>query len=252
MIYTRSDGTQVDLTSGQIVGQAAPTQVTPSEARRPETADVYPATAGKTALDALQQLSFGLNTALFALPDAVIRQVGKALDVADEEIPTFTRYFSRGQTAPKNAVERYANAIGQGMAGTVPATGILGVVARSKALTGPLAPDAPITKQIAKETLDFIRNNPIKAVGLDLGFGGAYGGIEQTVEEVTEPGMTRDVLKATVPIGALVAIPAAGNKLIGVAQNLASMSPSVRAARALTTPGPAVPAQKVLITSVRP
>lgn len=241
MIYTRSDGTQVDLTSGEIVGQAAPVQATPTEARRPETADVYPSTAGKTALDALQQLSFGLNTALFALPDAVIRQVGKALDVADEEIPTFTRYFSRGQTAPKNAVERFANAIGQGMAGTVPATGILGAIAKTKALTGPLAPNAGITKQIAKETLDFIREHPFKAVGLDLGFGGAYGAIEQGVEEVTEPGVARDVLKATVPIGALVAIPAAGNKLIGIAKSLVSMSPTVRAARAITTPGPAVP-----------
>jgi hypothetical protein len=241
VIYTRSDGTQFDLTSGELVGQGQPTQVTAQEARRPETADVYPATAGKTALDALQQLSFGFNSALFALPDAVIRQVGKAAGVSDEEIPTFVRYFSRGQTAPKNAIERYANAIGQGMGGTIPATGVLGAVARTKALTGPLSPSSPVTKQIAKETLDFIRTNPIKAVGLDLSFGGAYGGIEQAVEEGTEPGMARDVLKATVPIGATVAIPALGNKLIGVAQSLVNLSPTVRAARAIAGPGPTTP-----------
>lgn len=241
MIYTYPDGVQVDLTTGQVVGQEAPKTVTPAEARRPEAADIQPTSVTGGALDALKQLSFGFNSALFALPDAVVKQVGKAAGVSDEEIPTFVSFFNRGQTAPKNAVERFANAIGQGMGGTVPMTGVLGAVAKTKALAAPLAPGAGVTKQLAKETLDFIRRNPGQAVALDLAFGGAYGAVEQGVEEVTEPGTTRDVLKATVPIASVVALPAAGVKIFDLAKKVASISPTMRAAQAVGTPSPMVP-----------
>ncbi len=241
MIYTYPDGVQVDLTTGQVVGQEAAKTVTPAEARRPETVDIQPTSVGQGAIDALKQLSFGFNSALFALPDTVIKQVGKAAGVNDEEIPTFVSFFNRGQTAPKNAVERFANAIGQGAGGTLPVTGILGAVAKTRALAGPLAPGSGITKQLAKDTLDFIRANPVQAVALDLGFGGAYGAIEQGVEEVTEPGTTRDVLKATVPLAAVVAIPATGMKLVDLAKKVASISPTMRVAKAVGTPSPTVP-----------
>jgi hypothetical protein len=235
MIYTTPDGVQLDFNTGKVVGQVAPAQATPQEARQPTT-EVYPGGI-KTATDALKQLSFGFNSALFALPDAVIRSVGKAAGLPDEEIPTFVRYFSRGETAPKNAIERFANAIGQGMGGTLPATGVLGAVARTKALSAPLTAGAPITKQIAKETLDFIRANPGKAVALDLGFGGGYGALEQTVEETTEPGTTQDILKAVVPVAGTVAIPVAGNKLYGLAKKLYEISPTRNLFKAATGPG---------------
>jgi phosphoglycerol transferase MdoB-like AlkP superfamily enzyme len=40
-------------------------------------------------------------------------------------------------------------------------------------------------KQIAKETLDFMRTNPKAALAADLGFGGVYGAVEQGVVEAT-------------------------------------------------------------------
>jgi hypothetical protein len=252
MIYTYPDGKQVDLNSGEIVGQAEPQKLTPEQARRPDV-DIQPATATQGALDGIKQLTWGLNSALFALPDSVVRQVGRALNVREEEIPTFAGYFNRGATAPKNAVERYARSIGQGFGATLPFTGVLSVAARTKALTGPLTPSAPITKQIAKETLDFIRQNPKAAVALDLGFGGAYGGVEQLVEESTEPGTARDFLKATVPIGATVGLPMVGSKLFGLAQKLWSISPTANVIRRVagaggppSAPGPiGIPAEAV-------
>ena len=242
MIFTRSDGVQVDMVSGQVVGQAEPQQVTVAEARYPETGpNIYPGSAGRTAVDALSQISAGFNTVLFGLgPDQLV-QVAKSLNVIPEDIPTFTQFFNRGTTAPKNAVERVANAIGQSMAGTVPASGILGFIARSKALTAPLTPGAPITKQIAKDTLDFIRANPGKAIALDQAFGAGYGAAEQLVRETTEPGTTREVLEATVPFAATVALPAMGSKLVGLGKQLFQMSPTIGAARAVVTPSPRVP-----------
>jgi hypothetical protein len=242
VIFTRSDGVQVDMNTGEVVGQAEPRQVPMGEARLPEKGgDVYSGSVGRTAIDALGQLSAGFNTVLFGLgPDQLV-QVAKSLNVIPEEIPTFTQYFNRGTAAPKNALERVTNAIGQAMAGTVPATGILGYVARTKALTAPLTPGAPITKQVAKETLDFIRANPGKAVALDQAFGAVYGGVEQAAKEVTEPGMARDVLSVAAPLAATLALPATGSKLFDLGKRLASMSPTFGVARAVATPSARVP-----------
>jgi hypothetical protein len=242
VIFTRSDGVQVDMVSGEVVGQDKPAEVSMAEARTPEGGgNVYPSSAGQTALDALGQMSAGFNTVLFGLgPDQLV-QVAKALKVVPEEVPTFTQYFNRGVEAPKNSLERVTNAIGQSMAGTIPATGILGYVARTKALTSPLSPGAPITKQIAKETLDFIRANPLKAVALDQTFGAVYGATEQIAKEVTEPGMGRDVLAAAAPIGVTLAIPATGSKLFDLGKKLFNLSPTVGVARAVATPSPKVP-----------
>lgn len=242
MIFTRSDGVQVDMTTGQVVGQTEPRQISVKESRLPEKGgDVYEGGFFRSAKDALGQVGAGFNTVLFGLgPDQLVN-VAKELKVIPEEIPTFTQYFNRGTSAPKNAVERVANAIGQSMAGTVPATGILGYIARTKALTTPLTPGAPITKQIAKETLDFIRENPGKAIALDQTFGAIYGGTEQLAKEVTEPGMARDVLSAVAPVGVTLAIPATGSKLLDLGKRLASMSPTLGVARAVATPSPKVP-----------
>jgi len=230
MIYTAADGTQIDLTSGQIVGQGKSEVVTPKEATQ-QKLEQYPGDFGRTAMDALQQGSWTLNSALFAMPDYVIKEVGKARGVAEEDIPTFTKFFNRGEVAPKNAVERYARAIGTGLGTALPMTGIFGAIAKTKALTGPLSPDSAITKQIAKETLDFIRKNPKAAVALDLGFGGAFGAAEQAVEETTTPGVPQDILKATVPFAAVAGVPLAANKLIGLALKLSPTAFAVRKAK---------------------
>jgi hypothetical protein len=244
MIYTTEDGSQIDLSTGQLVGQGKSQVVTPQEATE-QKLENYSGGIIRTALDGLKQLSFGFNTALFSLPDTVIKEVGSALGVSKEEIPTFTSFFNRGATAPKNAVERYANAIGQGAGIAAPFTGVLGAVARTKALTAPITAGAPIAKTLAKETLDFIRANPRAAVALDLGFGAAYTGIEQAVEEYTEPGMPRDILKATLPLGATVAVPMAANKIMGLAQKLWSISPTVNIIRGIRGADTSIPSDDV-------
>ena len=232
-IITFADGVQLDTSTGQVVGQGEPQRLTPTEAQRP-TVDIPSEPGARGALDALKQLSTGFNTALFALPDATIQAVGRALNVREDQIPTFTAFFNRDAKAPKNTVERFANAIGQGAGGTLPFTGLLASVARTKALTQPLLADASVSKRVAKDMLDFIRQNPKAAVLADIGFGGAYGAAEQAVEETVEPGQElKGLLKATVPIGATVALPAAGAKFLSLAGRLAEVSPTVRAARAV-------------------
>lgn len=231
-IITFADGVQLDTSTGQVVGQGEPQGLTPQEAQKP-TVDIPASSAGQGAVDALKQLSVGFNSALFALPDATIQAVGRALNVREDQIPTFTAFFNREAKAPKNTVERFANAIGQGAGGTLPFTGLLASVARTKALTQPLLADASVSRRVAKDMLDFIRQNPKTAVLTDIGFGGAYGAAEQAVEEFVEPGQElKGLLKATVPFGATVALPAAGAKFLSLAGKLASISPTVRLARA--------------------
>lgn len=246
MIYTASDGTQVDLTSGQVVGQGKSEVVTPKEATQ-QKLEQYPGGFGQTALDALQQGSWTFNSALFALPDSIVKAVGRARGVSEEEIPTFAKFFNRGEVAPKNAVERYARAIGTGIGSALPVTGVFGALAKTRALTAPLTASSPITKQIAKETLDFIRNNPKAAVALDLGFGGAFGAAEQAVEEYTEPGTAQDILKATVPFAAVAGVPLAANKVIDLALKLSPTAFAMRKAREQFegVPGAIIPKEDV-------
>jgi hypothetical protein len=246
MIYTLPDGRQVDLTSGTgVSGQVEAEKASPKEARQERPEEIYPEgkLSFRTAIDLAKQVSWGLNSALLAAPDAVVRTFGEAAGLPKEEIFQFQDLYKdvSGQTAPKNRIERLGNAFGQGAAATLPFTGLLGVVARTKALAGPLSPSAPVYKQIAKETLDFMRTNPKAALAADLGFGGAYGAVEQGVVEATEPGETRDILKATVPFGVTAAIPATGSKLFDVGKRLVSMSPTAGVAKAVVKPSPTVP-----------
>jgi hypothetical protein len=246
MIYTLPDGRQVDLTSGTgISGQVEAEKASPKEARQERPEEIYPEgkMSFRTAVDLAKQVSWGLNSALLAAPDAVVKAFGEAAGLPKEEIFQFQDLYktASGQTAPKNRIERLGNAFGQGAAATLPFTGLLGVVSRTKALAGPLSPSAPVYKQIAKETLDFMRTNPKAALAADLGFGGVYGAVEQGVVEATEPGETRDILKATVPFGVTAAIPATGSKLFDLGKRLVSMSPTAGVAKAVATPSPTVP-----------
>jgi len=246
MIYTLPDGRQVDLTSGTgVSGQVEAEKATPREARQERPEEIYPEgkLSFRTAIDLAKQVSWGLNSALLAAPDAVVRAFGEAAGLPKEEIFQFQDLYKNvsGQTAPKNRIERLGNAFGQGAAATLPFTGLLGVVARTKALAGPLSPSAPVYKQIAKETLDFMRTNPKAALAADLGFGGVYGAVEQGVVEATEPGEARDILKATVPFGVTAAIPATGSKLFDLGKKLVNLSPTAGVARAVATPSPTVP-----------
>ena len=236
--FTLPSGIQLDLDSGQVVGQAEPKRLTAAEAATPSV-DIPSGSVGQGALDAINQFTAGFNTMLFSLPDATLRAVGRAANVKEEEIPQFVNFFNRGELgrAPKNAVERFASALGKGAGSAVPFTGLLGAVARTNALRGALPADAGIARKVAKDMLDFTRNNPALAVSTDLGFGAAYGGLEQAVEEYATPGPGKDILKATVPILGVTAIPIAGAKIIDLATRALQISPTMQVAKAVGRSG---------------
>lgn len=234
-VVTLPSGVQLDLDTGEVVGQAEAKQLTAPEARKPDV-DVQKPLSGQTALDVLGKFSQGFNTALFSLPDAVIRQVGEAAGVTPEEIPQFVRFFNRGveAKAPENAVERFALALGRGAGSAVPFTGLLGLTARTNALRSALPADAGVAKRIAKDMLDFIRANPKAAVAADLGFGAAYEGVSQAVEEYATPGPGKDLLQAIAPMGVVVGAPFAANQILNLAGKVAQISPTMRLGRAAT------------------
>jgi hypothetical protein len=201
---TTAEGQIIDLNTGEVVGQ--------TEA---------PVAAGKlevptTAMDIARQGSYGFNAALFALPDAAVRQIGKALGMEDNEVQTLTKIFNKGDRGAKNSAERYARAIGNAVGANVPITGVLGYMAASQKLAKPLMADAGVLKRVAKDTLDFIRKNPKAALAADLGSGVAFGAAEQYAKE-EELG---PVAETVLPLAASIAGPAAVGTVATAASKL--------------------------------
>lgn len=226
--FTFPDGVTIDVDSGQIIGQDAPAEIPAKQITQRENVNIDKP-MGRQAADALKQFSWGFNSALFALPDAAVAAVGRAAGVDEKEIPSFTRYFNAGQVAPEGQAERFALNIGKGAAAGLPLTGLLGHLSTTKALTAPLTADAGVLKRIAKDTLDYIRKDPVGAVKADLTFGGLYGALEQGVEEYMEPGQGKDIAKAVVPMAGILAVPT----MLGMANKIMEISPTARAAKAI-------------------
>jgi hypothetical protein len=201
---TTAEGQIIDLNTGEVVGQ---TQA--------------PVAAGKlevptTAMDIARQGSYGFNAALFALPDAAVRQIGKTLGMEENEVQTLTKIFNKGDRGAKNSAERYARAIGNAVGANVPITGVLGYMAASQKLAKPLMADAGVLKRVAKDTLDFIRKNPKAALAADLGSGVAFGAAEQYAKE-EELG---PVAETVLPLAASIAGPAAVGTVASAASKL--------------------------------
>ena len=210
---TTVDGEIIDLDTGKTVGT--------TEALVPASKFEIPT----TAMDVARQGSYAFNAALFALPDAAVRRIGKGLGMEENEVKTLTQIFNKdlpkafgeqGDRGPKNATERYARAIGGAIGANVPITGVLGYVAKGNALRAPLMADAGVMKRVAKDTLDFIRKNPKAAFAADIGSGAAFGAVEQyTKEEEMSP-----FAQTVAPLAAAVAGPAAVSTLGSVASKL--------------------------------
>ena len=230
--FTFPDGVTIDADTGAVVGQDQPTAVTPSQALSDQKVDVVKPFGTESAMDALNQFSWGMLSALFALPDAVVEKVARARGVREDDIPSFVKFLNQGEVAPENMVERFARSIGKGAGSALPFTGVLGAVARTNALRAPLMANAGVTKRIAKDTLDYIRNNPVGAVAADATFGGLYGAMEQGVEEFVSPSDEKAVLKQIVPMAGTLAVPAVLNFATRVVSNL----PSVQLFKAATGP----------------
>ena len=172
-----------------------------------------------------KQASWGFSTALFALPDLAVKGIGKALGMDEKNVMTLAKLFTRasGQTdaAPRNEQERYARAIGEGIGGGLFPTGVLSFVARSK-LYSPIAKTiqgermpSPVGtsafKQIAYDTLDFIKKNPKQAFAMDAAFGAAHETLRQAVEEnMSDDDPERKAFfKDFMPTAALIGVPLA-------------------------------------------
>jgi hypothetical protein len=226
------DGTLINPQTGDILGTGEPARIGAAETGSREViGDVAPEKpAGRQAVDALKQLSWGFNSALFALPDAIVERVGRAAGVDENEIPTFTKYFNAGQVAPENMLERFSNTIGKGTGAGLPLTGLLGYLSTTKTLAGPLSANAGALKRSAKDMLDYIRKDPAGAVKADLAFGGIYGGLEQSVEEFMDPGQGKDIAKAVVPMAGVFAVPT----ILGLANKVMQVSPTGQAIKAVT------------------
>lgn len=215
-------GEMVDLTTGQVVGRAegagpAPTEVgPPSDMRRAGGPEVELSGMDKVK-SLVNNLSWGFNAGLFALPDAAQRVIGKGLGLKEDEVFQFTRFFNRGEIRPQNSADRYARAIGEGTAGSLPFTGILAWAARTTPMVKAAEPTAGILKGIANEAIQFVQKRPGMAAALDVAFGAGYETLRQAVEENVDPSNPyKELYKELLPMGAFIGLPVAVSYLPSV------------------------------------
>jgi hypothetical protein len=212
---TNARGEVVDLTTGEVVGRAegAPAAAEPRKAAGPDVE----APGGKTAQGLINNLSWGFNSALFALPDTGAKMIGKAVGLDPEQVFTLTKFFNRGERAPVNSTERYARAVGEGVGGTLPLTGILAWAAKSAPLVKAAEPGAGVLKSIANDAISYVQKSPAQAAALDVAFGAGYEGLRQAVEEnVDESNPYKNVYKELLPAAAFMGLPMAAASLPSV------------------------------------
>lgn len=200
---TNTRGETIDLTTGDVVGRV---EGAPVEAEPRKTKTETPS----SALDTINQLSWGFNSALFALPDAAQRAIGKGLGMKEDEVFQFTRLFNKGEKAPQNTVDRYTRAVGEGVGGTLPFTGILAWAAKTRPLVAAAEPGAGILKGIANEAVQFVQKNPKLAAATDIAFGAGYEGLRQAVEEnVSDDNPNKGLYTELMPMAAFMGLPLA-------------------------------------------
>jgi len=157
----------------------------------------------------LRNLSWGFNSALFALPDAAYKKLATAYGLKEDQITSITNLFNQGEQTPRNASERFARAVGDGIGTTLPFTGILGAMAAARPVAGlakiPQAGVKGILKGIADDTLGYIQANPLKAAAADIAFGSAYESLKQAVQEtVDDDNPNKELLKEYLPAAAFL------------------------------------------------
>jgi len=203
---TNTRGELIDMATGEVVGRAegAPVARDP-RAKGPNQAVDDPVSG------LIKQASWGLSAGLFALPDLAVKGIGKGLGMDDKNVMTLTKLFNRGETAPRNEQERYARAIAEGIGGGLLPTGVLSFIARGRAIAPIAAPSAGVFKQIANETLDFVKKNPKQAFTMDAAFGAAHETLVQAVEEnmSDDDPERKQFFKDFMPTAALIGAPLA-------------------------------------------
>ena len=211
---TNARGEVVDLTTGEVVGRTeqAPTEVEPRKAGME-----MPAPEGKTAQGLINNFSWGFNSALFALPDFAAKKIGQGLGMQEDQVATLAKFFNKGERAPVNSAERYSRAVGEGVGGTLPFTGILAYAAKAAPMVKAAEPGAGMLKSIANSAIQYAQKSPMAAAATDIAFGAGYEGLRQAVEEnVDESNPYKSLYKDLLPAAAFMGLPLAAANLPSV------------------------------------
>jgi hypothetical protein len=163
-----------------------------------------------------KQLSWGMNAALFAAPDWVVRKFAKnALDMGEKDAFQFSDMYRSvmPEQAPRNPEERLARALSEESALNLGISGIL----KGVSMTGALAKDiekagstvgaiAQAPKRFAKAILDQLRQNPKEAFKQDLKWGAVSGSVRALIEEGKAPGEEKNLGEELAPAVAPIAL----------------------------------------------
>ena len=217
---TTTDGRIIDSDTFEPIGR---TEGTPTEAA-PRATGVEVPFQGKTDMlsGILTQGSWGLQNALFSLADSPLYGIAKALDIPAKDVLTLGKVFKKAtkaaggkEVAPKNATERYARAVGEGIGASLPFTGLIAWAGRGRKISDAYLATkggAGILEGIADDAIKFFQRNPRQAVLLDAAFGAGYEGLRQAAEENIDPdNPNKEVLKDFLPMAGILGFPAALN-----------------------------------------
>lgn len=212
-----SRGEMVDLSTGEVVGRAEGAPTTAPDRAAGEAAQNIPTQGTDRVAGLLNNLSWGFNSALFAIPDAAQRLIGKGMGMDENQVFQFTRLFNKGVQAPRNIEERYARAVGEGVGGTMPFTGILAYAGATRPLVSAAQPATGILKGIANDAIKYVQESPRMAAALDIAFGAGYEGLRQTVKEtVDDSNPYKKIYEELLPAAAFIGLPVAAANLPSV------------------------------------
>ena len=216
--FQDTSGQIIDFDTGKVVGRAegVPTTTTDPRAGGQAAPDVQTQGADRVS-GLLNNLSWGFNSALFSIPDAAQRLVGKGMGMDEKQVFQFTNLFNKGVQAPRNVEERYARAVGEGVGGTMPFTGILAYAGSVRPLVSAAAPATGILKGIANDAIKYVQQSPRTAAALDIAFGAGYEGLRQTVKEtVDDSNPYKKLYEELLPAAAFIGLPVAAANLPSV------------------------------------
>ena len=212
-----SRGEMVDLTTGEVVGRAEGAPISADPRAGGAGAPEMQTQGGDRVNGLLNNLSWGFNSALFAIPDAAQRLIGKGMGMDEKQVFQFTNLFNKGVQAPRNVEERYARAIGEGVGGTMPFTGILAYAGATRPLVSAAQPATGLLKGIADDAIKYVQQSPRMAAALDIAFGAGYEGLRQTVKEnVDDSNPYKKVYEELLPAAAFIGLPVAAANLPSV------------------------------------
>lgn len=213
---TNSRGEVVDLTTGKVVARVEGAPTAESTRAKPQLDQAVP--EGDRLGGLLRNVSWGFNSALFALPDAATLGIGRALGMKEDEVFTLGKFFNKGQVAPRDSTERYARAIAEGVGGTMPFTGILAWAARMRPMvTTAQTVKTGVLRGVADDAIKFVQRSPRAAAAIDVAFGAGYEGLRQAVtENVSDENPNKQLYENLLPMGAFVGLPLALNMLPSV------------------------------------